>query len=277
MGEPARFNRLNFSPDRKNLAVSIPTGSNMDIWLYDVARGLRTRFTFDPASELDAVWSPDGRTIVFASNRNGHFDLYRKSANGSAAEEPLYIDNLDKRPTSISPDGKFLLYHTSGDPTTGSNLWILPEPLGPPGTAKPYALLQSQSNELNGMFSPDGHWIAYQSDETGHPEIYVVPFPGSGGTRQISTFSGTLPRWRADGKEIFYIAPDQKLMAAEVMIKGGEIQAGEVRPQFGPLPVANGYQYDVAVDGQRILAITPRQSASEPLTIVQNWPAGLRK
>jgi hypothetical protein len=277
LGEAAQFNRLNFSPDRQNLAVSITTGSNSDIWLSDVTRGLRTRFTFDPATELDAIWSPDGRTIVFASDRKGHLDLYRKPANGSGAEEPLYIDNLEKRPTSISPDGKFLLYYTNGDPKTGSDLWILPDPLGPPGTAKPYSLLQSQSSEQNAQFSPDGHWIAYQSNETGPNEIYIAPFPGPGGKRQISTSGGTQTRWRADGKEIFYIALDQKLMAAEVTIKGGEIQTGEVRPLFGPLLTGNGFQYDVSADGQRILAITPRQSASAPLTIVQNWPAGLKK
>jgi hypothetical protein len=277
LGEAAQFNRLNFSPDRKNLAVGITTRGNSDIWLYDVARGLPRRFTFDPATELQATWSPDGRTIVFDSDRRGHFDLYRKSANLSGAEEALYIDNLEKRPTSISPDGKFLLYHTTGDPKTGQDLWILPDPMGTPGAAKPYPLLQSQSNEANGQFSPDGHWIAYHSDESGHPEIYVVPFPGPGGKRQVSTAGGTLPRWRADGKEIFFIAPDQKLMAAEVTIKGGEIQTGEVRPLFGPLLTGNGFQYDVSADGQRILAVTPRQNASEPLTIVQNWTVGLKK
>jgi Tol biopolymer transport system component len=277
LGEPAQFNRLNLSPDRSILAVSITTGSNMDIWLSDVARGLRRRFTFDPAIKLQAAWAPDGRTIVFNSDRGGHLDLYRKSGNGSGAEEPLYIDNLEKRPTSISPDRKFLLYHTSGDPKTGFDLWILPDPLGPPGTTKPYSLLQSQWNEQNGQFSLDGHWIAYQSDETGQFEIYVAPFPGPGGKRQISTAGGSLARWRADGKEIFYIARDQKLMAAEVMIKGGEIQTGEVRPLFGPLPIGNGYQYDVSADGQRILAVTPRENASVPLTLVQNWPALLKK
>jgi Tol biopolymer transport system component len=276
-GEPAQFNRLNLSPDRSRLAVSVTTGGNMDIWLYDVARGLPRRFTFDPASDFEAVWSPDGRTIVFSSGRKGHFDLYRKSASGSVEEEPLYTDNLEKRPTSISPDGKSLLYFTVGDPKTGNDLWILPDPLGPPGTAKPYSLLQSQSNELNGMFSPDGHWIAYQSDETGRYEIYVAPFPGPGAKRQISTSGGLVPRWRADGKEIFYIGVDQKLMAADVMIKGGDIQIGEVRPLFGPLPIGNGYQYDVSADGQRILAVTLRQNASEPLSIIQNWPAGLKK
>jgi Tol biopolymer transport system component len=277
LGEAAQFNRLNLSPDNKNLAVSIPTGSNTDIWLYDVARGLPTRFTSDPASDFEAVWSPDGRTIVFSSSRKGHLDLYRKSANGLGAEEPLYMDNLAKRALSISPDGKFLLYHAAGDLKTGRDLWILPDPLGKSGAAKPYPFLRTEFNEGNGKFSPDGHWIAYESDETGRTETYVAPFPGPGAKRQISTTGGLQPRWRADGKEIFYIAPDQKLMAAEVTIKGGEIQTGEVRALFGPVLIGDGYQYDVSADGQRILAVTPRQNAAEPLTIVQNWPAGLKK
>jgi Tol biopolymer transport system component len=275
LGEPARFNLLNFSPDRKNLAVSLTTGSNMDIWLYDVVRGLRTRFTFDPASELEAVWSPDGRTIVFASNRNGQSDLYRKSANGSGAEEPLYLDNLEKQPASISPDGKFLLYHTINDPKTGFDLWILPDPLGPPGAAKPYPFLRTEFNELEGQFSPDRQWIAYESDESSRYEIYVVLFPGPGGKRQISTSGGRFARWRADGREIFYLAPDQRLMSAEITIRGDQIEIGEVNPLFG-LPLS-GHRYDVSADGQRILAITPRQSGSAPMTIVQNWPAGLKK
>jgi Tol biopolymer transport system component len=276
LGEAAQFNRLNFSPDRKNLAISITTGSNSDIWLYDVARGRRTRFTFDPASELEAVWSPDGRTIVFNSSRRGHLDLYRKSANGSGAEEPLYIDNLEKYPQEISFDGKFLLYHTIGDAKTGFDTWILPDPLGAPGNAKPYPFLRTQFNEQNGRFSPDGHWIVYDSDESGHPEVYAVLFPGLGGKRQISTLGGRSPRWRADGREIFYMAPDQRLMSAEITIRGDQIEIGEVNPLFG-LPLNGTHQYDVSADGQRILAVTPRENASEHLTIVQNWPAGLKK
>lgn len=279
LGEAAQFFRLNFSPDRRSLAVSITdqTSSNMDIWTYDVARASRTRFTFDPAVELIAVWSPDGRTLVFGSSRKGHSDLYRKSANSAGAEELLYADNLEKYPMSISPDGRFLLYQALGDPKTGYDLWILPDPLNAPGAARPYPFLRTPFNEQNVQFSPDGHWIAYQSDESGRFEIYAAPFPGPGGKRQISTSGGTLPRWRADGKELFYMTPDQRLMAAEVMIKGGEFETGGVHPLFGPLPTSNGFQYDVSADGQRILAITPSKTASAPLTIVQNWPAGLKK
>jgi hypothetical protein len=137
--------------------------------------------------------------------------------------------------------------------------------------------------EYNGQFSPDGRWIAYQSDESrASSEIYVAPFPGPGGRRQISIAGGNLARWRGDGKEIFFVAPDGRLMAAEVNIKGDTLESGAVRPLFGPLlnggSFANGYQYDVSADGQRVLVVTtPNQSTGQPLTLVQNWTTGLKK
>jgi Tol biopolymer transport system component/predicted Ser/Thr protein kinase len=277
LGDGSPFHRLNFSTDRHSLAVGIANGSSTDIWLFDVARGLRTRFTFDTAGESDAVWSPDAKTIVFDSTRRGHSDVYRKAANGSGEEELLYSDQVDKYPLSISPDGKSLLYLVGGGAKSGADLWILPNPLGANSAARPFPILHTQANENYGQFSPDGHWIAYASDESGRYEVYLAPFPGPGGRRQVSPAGGEQPRWRADGKEIFYVAADQRLMAAEVALKGGGIETGEVHPLFGPLSTGILNQYDVSADGQRILAITPRQNASEPLTIVQNWPAELKK
>jgi serine/threonine protein kinase len=222
LGDPASFDQeLNFSPDRRQLAVGVSNRLSSNIWLYDIARGAPTRFTFDPAYDYNPIWSPDGKTIVFASNRRGHPDLFRKAANGSGAEELLYADELEKYPLDISRNGKSLLYWTPGD------LWILPDPLGPPEAAKPYLLLQTQFDLIHAQFSPDGHWIAYVSDESGRAEIYVAPFPGPGSKRQISTAGGTQPRWRSNGKEIFYVASDQRLTETEVSIKGGEIEADE--------------------------------------------------
>jgi Tol biopolymer transport system component len=280
LGEPGQFFRLNFSPDRKSLSVSVtdPANSNLDIWIYNVARNMRTRFTLDSTAERDAVWSPDGKTIIFSSARKGHYDLYRKPANGTGIEELLYADSLEKVPMSCSPDGRFLLFSSTGDPVTGSDLWILPDPLGASQAAKPYPFLRTRFTESTGQFSPDGRWIAYQSDESGRTEIYAAPFPGPGGKRQISTSGGTLPRWRADGGEIFYIAENQKLMAAEVKTRGEEIETGKERDLSVTMAaVGVSYQYDVSADGQRILAVTQRHDASEPLTIVQNWPALLKK
>jgi serine/threonine protein kinase/Tol biopolymer transport system component len=278
IGEPGAFPSLQFSPDSNNIAVSVTDASsgNTDIWIYDAARGLRTRFTFDPAAENEAVWSPDGAQIVFNSSRKGHFDLYRKPSNGTGTEELLYADTRDKFPLSWSPDGKALIYYTQGDPQTGLDLWILPNPLGKPDMARP--LFRTQFNEVNGQFSPDGKWIAYESDESGRYEIFVVPFPGPGGKRQISAGGGSYPRWRRDGREIFYVGPDNRLRAAEVSFKGGTLETGEARPLFVPVRTGIGYAYDVSADGQRFLTIgLPEQPNSQPLTLVQNWMAGLKK
>jgi hypothetical protein len=281
LGDPGVLNYvMHFSPDRKSVAVSImdPATGSWDIWLYEVARGLRTRFTFDQASELEAVWSPDGKSIIFDSNRKGTADLYRKASSGDGAEELLYADKLDKSPKSWSPDGKFLLYTANGGPKTGYDNWVLPLT----GERKPFPFAQTAFNERNGQFSPDGLWIAYSSDESQRNEIYVALFNGSAGApvgkRQISTSGGSYPRWRRDGKEIFYIAPDRRLMAAEVSVKGSTLEVGAVHPLFGPVSGTASFQYDVSADGQRILAVVaPDEQGAEPLTLVQNWMAGLKK
>ncbi|MGA2715641.1 MAG: protein kinase [Bryobacteraceae bacterium] len=275
------FFTLNFSPDRKSLAASImaPSNRNEDIWLYDVSRALRTRFTFDPALETDPVWSSDGRSIFFSSNRKGRGNLYRKSADGSGVEELLYEDKLNKRPNAVSPDGKYLVYEATRDlDSTLLDLWVLPLE----GERKPFPFVQTTFSEREAQFSPDGRWIAYASNESGRAEIYAAPFSGTsgaaGGKRQISTSGGQQPRWRRDGKEIFYVEPGGRLMAAEVSVKGASLDAGTVSPLFGPIRTGGGFQYDVSADGQRFLAIVqPEQNAGEPLTLVQNWTALLKK
>ena len=274
VGDPALFGVLHLSPDRRSAAGSITDVAhhNQDIWLLDVARGVRTRFTSDPAAETAAVWSPDGRTIVFNSSRKGPADLYRKASNGTGAEELLYADNSEKQPSSWSPDGRFLLYWGGG------GTWVLPDPLGAAGDRKPYRLTQSAFVEINPQFSPDGRWVACQSNESGRNEIYVLPFPGPGGKKQISAAGGILPRWRPDGKEIFYAASDRRLMAAEVSVKGGEMEVGAVRPLFGGIRTGEGYSYDVSADGQKFLVITaPERTSEEPLTVIENWTAGLNR
>jgi dipeptidyl aminopeptidase/acylaminoacyl peptidase len=289
VGAPGNLIEFQFSPDRKSLAAAMQEGTKEDVWIYDVLRGFRTRLTFDPATAKSPVWSPDGRSIVFASNRRGHFDLYRKSSNGSGAEELLYADNRDKTPTSWSSDGKFLLYFNSALTQAvsgiGADVWALsltPEQSGSP--LKPFLVLQASFDESDAQVSPDGRWIAYTSDESHRTEIYVTPFPpkpsGPGGKRQVSTMGGSLPRWRRDGREIFYRGLDRRLMVAEVLTKGGALEVGQVQPLFGDAPnmrQGNPF-YDVSADGQHFLVRTlPEQKSGEPLTLVQNWTAGLKK
>lgn len=170
-----------------------------------------------------------------------------------------------------------MLYGAAGNPKTGYDLWILPLAAG----AKPFPLLQTPFNEQNAQFSPDGRWVAYASNESGHFEVYVIPFHPEGGApgakRQVSTAGGNYPHWRGDGKEIFYMTPAEKLMAAEVGEKGEVFEAGQVQALFGP--VKAGYFYDASADGQRFLvaASAAETTSGEPLTMVQNWTAGMKK
>jgi Tol biopolymer transport system component len=276
LGDPALYTDLELSPDGKRTSFSITdqAGKGRDIWLYDVVRGLRTRFTFGPGAAISSIWSPDGSRIVFNANRKGHLDLYQKSSSGAGTEEVLLEDNVDKYPTSWSPDGRFILYR-SGVGQTSREFFILPLS----GDHKPVRFLNTKFDEGFGQFSPDGRWVAYRSNESGRNEIYVAPFPGPGGKWQISIAGGELPRWQHDGTEIFYLAPDNKLMAATVNGKGASFEVRAVKPLFETRIVLGGrYQYAISADGQRFLINTPsEQAASAPITVVLNWTAGLKK
>ena len=204
------------------MAASAPDAvGNYDLWMYDAVRGLPTRFTFDPGGEYWAVFSPDRRSVIFNSTRKGHYDLYRKPANGAGAEELIYADDTDKVPTSWSHNGKFLLYFTGGG--RRFEMFVLPlepERLGDP--LKPVPFHQTPFNEKDAQFSPvDDRWVMYNSDESGRDEIYVSPFLHRTEKHQISANGGILGRWRKDGKEIFYEAPNGQLMAAEIRDQRG--------------------------------------------------------
>ena len=264
LGDPSAYSDLELSPDGKRASVTIPddAGKGQDIWIYDVARGLRTRFTFGPANTFNSIWSPDGSRIVFSSRRKGSSDLYLKASSGAGMEEALLQDNLDKYPDSWSPDGKFILYESAGASRT-SDLFVLPLT----GDRKPFPLLQSQfGGNDDGQISPDGRWVAYRSTESGRSEIYVAPFPGHGGKWQISNAGGYSPRWRHDGSEIFFLTLDGRLMAVSVNGKGAGFEVGAVKTLFTThTSFVGGYEYDVSADGQRFLINTiPEQATSAP-------------
>src|SRR5215813_3139485 len=173
------------SPDEREAAVGIfdTNAGSTDIWLYELARNLPTRFTFDPAFEANPVWSPDGRRLVFTSNRKGVFDIYQKASSGASSDELLLESNESKVATSLSADGRFVAYtDTDTKANTKQDLWILPLF----GDRKPFPFLQTQFNEFGAQFSPDGRWLAYVSDESGNNQIYLTPFPGPGGKWQIA-------------------------------------------------------------------------------------------
>jgi hypothetical protein len=262
------------SPDGKQVAVDrtdSQAGGNHDIWLLDQARGTSLRFTFHPARETSPVWSPDGASVAFASERDGPFSIYRKSANNEGTEEALLKSSMAPRPTDWSRDGRFLLY-TVFDPKTGNDLWLLPLD----GDRKPRPYLQTPFSESQGQFSPDGRWVAYTSNESGRPQVYVQPFPAAGGKWQISTAGGVQPRWRGDGKELFYIGLDRKLMAVEVKT-GAKSEAGIPKPLFKlrvlPSPIIT--RYTAAADGKRFLISTAiDQESDSAFHVVLNWKPG---
>ena len=273
LSEPADYNSVNLSPDGTRAAVSLRDANrNMDVWIVDVARSVRTRLTFDPADDAIGVWSPDGTLIVFDSARTGRRDLYRKAANGSGSEDIIDASPISKLPTSWSSDGRFLLYNSpSTTPQTGNDLWVLPLV----GQQKPYRFLQTSFNEGRAQFAPDGRWIAYASNESGRNEVYVASFPGPGGKWQVSSGGGGSPRWRRDGRELFYMALDGNLMAAAVNSRESVFEVVAVRALFKPRmrDQFNGLAYDVTADGERFLVNTLiDRTASSSITLVVNWP-----
>jgi hypothetical protein len=276
LGDSAPSANIELSQDGKRALVSLleQGRSTRGIWIYDIGRGLRTRFTFDTSDDRDPIWSPDGTRVVFNSNRKLHYDLYQKAASGAGGEDVLFNDNLDKIPVSWSSDGRFILYTVSGK-ATGFDLFVVPLA----GDRKPVPFLNTKFNETSGQFSPDGRWVAYQSDESGKSEVYVAPFPGAGGKWQVSIAGGDYPRWRRDGAEIFYLASDNKLMAAAVNGKGQNFEVGVVTQLFQTRAVTRlGSHYDVSADGQRFLINTrPEQTAAAAITVVMNWAAGLKR
>jgi hypothetical protein len=266
------------SPDGRRVAAHCSVQGNSDVWLIETGRGVASRFTFDAAADGWPIWSPDGNRIVFASNRKGNYNLYQKASSSAGNEELLLESSLAKYPNDFSPDGRFLLY-SQIDPKTGSDLWVLPLF----GERKQFPFVNTSFAERNGQFSPDGRWVVYESNESGRVEVYVQPFPGPGGKWQVSTGGGIEPRWRPDGKELFYIAPDRKLMAAPILAAGQTLVAGVPVVLFQTRIFGGGrprlkQQYVVAPDGQRFLInITADESTASPITIVTNWTAGLKK
>ncbi|MFQ5702304.1 MAG: protein kinase, partial [Acidobacteriota bacterium] len=226
VGEVASHFFPRISPDGKRIAVSIvdPETTNWDGWVYDLARGIRTRFTFSASIDGVTLWSPDGASIAFASSRQGKFDIFRKSSTGSGGEELLIASDVNKFPHSWSPDGRYIAFIQSDPGTdTKNDIWVLPVD----GKEKPRAFLQSKYNENSPRFSPDGRWMAYTSDESGRNEVYVTPFPAADGKWQVSSGGGTAPKWGSGGREIFYLSPDNTLMTVTVAAAAGSFQVGE--------------------------------------------------
>jgi eukaryotic-like serine/threonine-protein kinase len=277
VGDPDNSGSTNpsLSPDAQRLARNRTVNGNNDIWVLELGRSVLSRFTFDAGADIFPVWSPNGGRIIFSSDRQGAFaDLYEKSVSGGEkAERVLLATPQSKYPTDWSPDGRFVLYRTT-DIKTGEDLWAMPLD----GDRKPSPIIQTTFDERDGQFSPDGQWIAYESNESGRSEIYVETFPRSGGKRQISTNGGAQVRWRHDGTELFYVALDGRLMATPMRFASNHlaVEPGSPVPLFttgigGALQGNLRQQYAVSPDGNRFLMNTVAGEAiTSPVTIVLN-------
>lgn len=273
-----------FSPDGHRIAIQTydPGKSTRDLWIYEPDRKLHTRFTFDSALHFAPVWSPDGSRIIFNSNQKGHYDLYVKPANLSQPEQPILISDSEKEPADWSRDGKLLLYVNSripGDVTSGpvglGDLWALPLN----GEGKPFLFLSGSGAPIgNARFSPDGRWVAYESNASGSSQIYITSFPDHRGVWQVSSEGGTFPVWGPAGKELFFVNQD-KVYAAEIAEQNGVPKPGSPKLLFDAGGVGNVTNpFDVDGDGKRFLFMSSVENTStRPLTLVTNWTATMTK
>jgi Tol biopolymer transport system component len=273
VGQPDRYTTIRISPDGKAVAVSrVEAVGHLDVWRIDFTRGAPNRLTFDGLGYRTA-WSPDGRRIFYGAAGV----LFESDANGSGqgtaairSQHPAYANDW-------SPDGRYLLYEEAS-PETQEDLWIVPTA----GERKPVPYLKTPFNEIDGQFSPDGKWVAYTSDESGgRSEVYVRAFPAGAAKFPVSNGGGGLPRWRQDGKELFYRALDGRLMAASVRSVAQGLEFGTPAALFPTVPPTgiSAYPYDVSPDGQKILALAPAagEAGASLLTVLINWQAGLKK
>jgi len=269
VGPPGRYDHPELSPDGKRIVLDRAETSGRDLWVVELSRGTATRLTFHPSNDWTPAWSPDGSRVAFVSFRDGPPNLYQKNANGVGEEEPLLKGSLRKHHLAASADGRFFAFEATSAETK-SDVWVMPLF----GDRKPFPFVQTPFAETHPRFSPDGRAIAYSSEESGRREVYVQSFPSGGGKWQISTNGGSDPRWRGDGREIFY-AFQGKIMA--VPLSGGaSFEAGVPVALFDATRRSHGYAPDAS--GQRFFILAPvGETAPSPLTVVLDWTAGLKK
>jgi eukaryotic-like serine/threonine-protein kinase len=285
VGDPGMYANPRLSPDGTKLAVVIADASRAatDIWIYDLLHGGKTRLTFDASLNFLPIWSPDGSQVVFASNRRGFPQLWRKAANGEGSDEFLLASGTADIPDDWSPDRRFLLYEPN---PTVAELWLLPMS----GERKPAVFLSGEAGTLpgEGTFSRDGKWLAFTEYAGGRREVYITSFPGKTGKWQVSVGGGHYPRWRGDGKELFFLRADNSsVMAVDLDLKDSIPRIGIPKPLFPVQLAFLSYvnrlgsvwdPFEVTADGKRFLVNSPDQpQATEPINIVVNWDGELKK
>lgn len=265
------------SPDGRRLAVALLSArATSDIWIFDLQRGAKMRLTFGPSIQRYPVWTPDGKTIYYGSNGRGAYHIYAKAADGSGSEQVILENDDFDYPRDVSPDQKYLVYmRSSPDRKGGAETWALPLV----GERTPVQVLPTKFITYLSSISPNGKWLAYQSDESGRFEIYLTAFPRGGTKWQVSVNGGVTPKWRRDGKELYFLDPADNLMAVDVTTAAETVRtstphllfrAPGIQTQQGP--------YDVTADGKRFLVNSGDvKEENQPLTLVQNWPAQLKK
>jgi len=283
-GTVGYFTSVSLSPDGSKLAaeVGIPGAFGFNIWVFDLARGIPTRLTFSSNTDAAPCWSPDGKTIVFASTRGGKLHLYQKASDGTGTTLPFVEDNAEEDNPSFSPGGRYLIFERlAAAPGSHQEIWALPLF----GDRKAFPVVQSPQFDVAGpALSPDGKWLAYVSHQSGLEEVYIVPFGKGTGKWEVTNSGGsgaTRPRWRHDGRELFFLSLDNKLMSAEISEQGTSLVVGKVAPLFQTNSMFSAHlhwPYDVSADGKKFVVATQlAQGTSGPLTLVTNWPALLKK
>jgi hypothetical protein len=285
---------ISLSPDGSRVATdragdgrqSSGTGAARDVWIVDLARNVSSRFTAEEEDECCPIWSPDGTQVAYPWVKGGQRDIFIKPAAGG---EPRNLPSgalPNKFPKDWSRDGRYVLFETNTRSTVGADsqggmrdLWAVPTS----GDAKPFAVANSRFDESGGQFSPDGKLVAYAAVEARTPDIFVVPFPPNGSKWQVSSNGGYYPRWRRDGRELFYVTPDGTLTAVDVL-PGNEFRGSAPKKLFHlnitpPASAIYTTKYDVSADGQRFIAVVPSRAATESMqvTVTSNWPMLLKK
>jgi hypothetical protein len=265
------------SPDGHRVAATRDRPGGNDLWLLDLERGPASRFTSVSVTNIYPVWSPDGRTILFSP---AALRLFRKDSEGSSDEHQVTEGPNQQYANDWSRDGRFLVYHELA-PGNQRDLWFLP--FTSEGkvaeNAKPSPYLRTKYNEWNARFSPETspRWVAYQSDKTGRYEVYIQSFPERRVKVSISTGGGQYPQWGPGGRELFYVAPDNKLMVADLTITADRVRLSAERALFTLPLIDNAWTPYDTIDGQRFLVRSVSQQASPPLTVIVNWPALMKK
>jgi eukaryotic-like serine/threonine-protein kinase len=270
VGDLGEYQYPQLSPDGHRVVFArADNRQRYSLWQLDLSRNVAARFTFHPEFDFfPVVWSPDGHRVIYTSNRTGIFDLYQRDADGSGQDELLYASPRIKIPFAFSPDGSVLLFGEEEGPGRRWDIWALPMS----GDRKPVPVVQSPYSETQSMFSPDGRWIAYESDDSGTMQVVAQAYPPTGAVVRLSTTTGRAPVWLVTG-EVVYATADQHLMSVAVTTSGGKLQAGTPRELFAQRYIGGrANRFNVDASGRRFLLPVPREEpGGRPINVIINW------